>query len=114
MLPADSRPLKFQTGIGRLAQMLDRVQFVPFVHLYGFLRDQRPEVFTEYGPPLVPDRRGDVEMFVRGLEDRTTAMLDGLRARIARQDGSGFRNILRGTPSTSTRWDRVRLLRDTP
>lgn len=110
MLPGDVRPLGFQTGIGRLARMVARVQFVPFVHQYEFIGDQRPEVFTEYGMPFVPDVRVEVRELVRGVEERVTAMLDTLRSRIARRELGGFRNVLRGAPSASTRWDRVRLL----
>jgi hypothetical protein len=55
-----------------------------------------------------PGRGVDVRSFVRDSEERATALLDGLRARIARQDLSDFRDVLRGTTSTSTRWDRVR------
>jgi len=112
MLPGDVRPLGFQTGIGRLAHMLARVQFVPFVHRYEFVGDQRPEVFTEYGQPFIPDGSVEVRGMVREVEERVTAMLDDLRCRIARQDTGGFRNVLRGAPSTSTRWDRVRLLEE--
>jgi hypothetical protein len=80
------------------------------VHRYEFIGDQRPEVFTEYGTPFVPDARVDLRELVRGVEEHVTAMLDDLRSRIARRDLGGFRNVLRGAPSTSTRWDRVRLL----
>jgi chlorobactene lauroyltransferase len=112
MLPGDVRPLAFQTGIGRLAQMLGRVQFVPFAHRYEFVGDQRPEVFTEYGPSFIPDRSGDVRAVVRDSEERVTAMLDGLRSRISKREFGAFRNVLRGSPSTSTRWDRARLLEE--
>jgi len=110
MLPSDARPLGFQTGIGRLAQMLARAQYVPFVHRYEFIGDQRPEVFTQYGQPIVPDGRGDVRAFAREVEERVTGMLDDVRSRVARKDTGEFRKVLRGAPSTSTRWDRARLL----
>lgn len=114
MLPADVRPLGFQTGIGRLAQMAEGVRFVPFVHRYEFLGDQRPEVFTEYGAPFAPGSDFDVRAFVRDAEERVTSMLDSLRSRIARSDAGGFRCVLRGGASTSTRWDRVRSLEELP
>lgn len=114
MLPADVRPLGFQTGIGRLAQMLSNAQFVPFVHRFEFVGDQKPEAFAQFGQPFRPDERDDFRAFVGGCEERVVGMLDTLRVRIARGDLQGFTNALPGSASISTRWDRVRLLEETP
>ena len=112
MLPNDVRPLGFQTGIGHLQRMLPRVQLVPFVHRYEFVGDQRPEAFTVYGRPFTSGGDADVRATVRELEERVTGMLDDLRARISRRDTGAFRSALRGVRSTSSRWDRARLLEE--
>jgi hypothetical protein len=49
MLPQDRRPLKFFSGIAKLAEKIANVNLVPVCFRYEFLMEQRPEVFISIG-----------------------------------------------------------------
>ena len=111
MQPNDARPLRFYSGIGRLAVQLGKVQLVPLAFRYEFMMEQRPECFVSTGEPLIIDRVEDVRLLVRELESRLTVLLDELRADVVASRTEGFTRVLSGKLSTNAAYDRVRVRR---
>ena len=110
MLPNDVRPLKFETGIARLLEMVPRAQVVAVAHRYEFLHHQRPEAFIKFGPVRMVGRLPRGRDLLPELEQELTNLLDGLKGEIVTGDLSAYRTILSGRSSTNETWDRVRML----
>lgn len=105
----DVRPLGFQRGIARIAEVSEEVQFIPVAHRYDFIMEQRPECFTAFGNVVRITSGLKPREVVATLEGALTATLDVLRNSMIANDLSGFVSVLAGRASTNTLYDRIRL-----
>jgi chlorobactene lauroyltransferase len=109
MRPNDVRPLRFFPGIGHIANMLGRAQFVPVARTYEFMKEQLPEVFTAIGEPVLVAEAERPKTLSARLETLLTAQLDELRRNVIAERYNGFTTILRGRASTNVVYDRARM-----
>jgi len=105
----DMRPLGFQGGIARIADLPGGVQFIPVAHRYDFIMEQRPECFTAFGDVVRVTSGIKAREVVATLEGALTKTLDALRHSMIAGDWSGFVPVLAGRTSTNILYDRIRL-----
>lgn len=77
--PPNFRPIEFQTGLAYIAQKAakkyGKVNLVPISTNYFFMRDNRPEVWVEFGKPITLtadvkiDRKDYTEFLAKTLEE---------------------------------------------
>jgi hypothetical protein len=110
MRPVDSRPLHFERGIISIAQGVNDPQILPMVYRYEFVKEQRPEVFVNFGPACGFSRERDPKSQLRELEEQLTLLMDEVRGMIASERFTCFRTAFRGRRSTNAAYDAVRSL----
>ncbi|MGA9115159.1 MAG: lysophospholipid acyltransferase family protein [Bacteroidota bacterium] len=108
MLPHDTRPLRFRSGIARLAGALEGAQFIPVALRYEFLGGQWPEILALVGEPWSPGRARGTRELEGELERRLADLLDELGETIHGGEYPGFLTLLRGRESVNTHLDRLR------
>jgi len=109
MRPNDARPLGFYGGTAYMIERLPGVQVVPVAHRYEFLMEQRPEVFSLFGPPVSLDECATRESVTAHLEHRLVELLDQLRGSVISGSHGGFSTLLRGRISANERYDQLRM-----
>ena len=113
MTANDARPLRFSSGIGRIAAGLGKAQLVPLAHRYEFIREQRPEAFVSVGAPLVAEAVRNPKHLTSEAEAVGANLLESLRSAIASGDSHEFTRVVRGKSSTNVRYDKARGLDST-
>jgi len=109
MRPNDVRPLRFFPGIGHIANMLGKAQFVPVARTYEFMKEQLPEVFTTIGEPILVESAERPKTLAARFENVLTAQLAELRSNVIAERTDAFTAILRGRSSTNVVYDRARM-----
>lgn len=94
------RPLRFQSGLGRVASQVENVLFLPMATEFVFWEERLPEILVRFGEPVLMNatarRRRTHEELSAHLEEQLTVALDALAVEAQRRDASDFRTILRG------------------
>jgi 1-acyl-sn-glycerol-3-phosphate acyltransferase len=96
LLPAHTRPLRFQRGVARLAGNTDGVLLIPFALHYAFRHERNPEVFISIGAGIPAAAHADGDAVVQLAEARVTALLDGILADLESGDLRAYETVLRG------------------
>ncbi len=104
MTPQDKRPLKFFSGITKIAEKTGEVNLVPVCFRYEFLMEQRPEVFISVGTPVLYDGRSNNDM-TENLRSLLEAQLDKLHDDITDGNTESFKTIFRGKSSRNKTFD---------
>lgn len=104
MTPQDRRPLKFFSGITKIAEKAGRVSLVPVCFRYEYLMEQRPEVFISIGKPELFTGKTENDL-TEHLRSNMEAQLDKLRDDITAGDIKDFKTIFRGKDSRNKTFD---------
>ena len=104
MTPQDRRPLRFFSGITKLAEITGNVYIVPVCFRYEYLMEQRPEVFISIGKPdLFSGKPGTG--FTELLRSNMEQQLDKLRDDITAGNLTCYKTIFRGKESRNKTFD---------
>jgi 1-acyl-sn-glycerol-3-phosphate acyltransferase len=94
------RPLRFQSGLGRVAAQVENVVFLPMATEFVFWEERLPEILVRFGEPVLINsgtrRSRTYEELSAHLEEQLTIALDALAVEAQRRDASDFRTILHG------------------
>lgn len=104
MVPQDRRPLKFFSGINKIAEKTVSVNIVPVCLRYEFLMEQRPEVFISIGNPELFTGRSDRDL-TEQLRSTLELQLDKLRDDVTGGNTESFRTIFHGKDSRNKTFD---------
>lgn len=104
MTPQDRRPLKFFSGISKLAEKTGGVNIVPVCFRYEYLKEQRPEVFISIGKPELFTGRSEGD-FTEHLRSTLEAQLNKLRDDVTAGNLEEFTTIFRGKDSRNKTFD---------
>ncbi len=106
MLPQDRRPLKFYTGIAKIAEKIGNVNFVPVCLRYEFQMEQRPEVFISIGKPEITSGNisGNLTELLRSALE---SQLDKLKEDVTSGTTSAFKTIFTGKNSRNKTFDKM-------
>lgn len=104
MLPQDKRPLKFFSGISKIAEKAGSVNLVPVCFRYEFLMEQRPEVFISIGKPVLSEGAPD-NSFTENLRTLLETQLDKLKNDVTAGNTASFQTIFRGISSRNKTFD---------
>lgn len=107
-----ARPVRFQSGIGYLAERLGEFHLTTLAFHYEFWEERLPEAFVSFSP-LTRVRVGadfDRKAFVQAQERLMESQLDALLACVQARDASIFRPYLRGSTGISPTYDLMRRL----
>ena len=55
VMPCDHKPIKFEKGIAYISNKAKKVNIIPVAVKYTFVRNEKPEIFVEFGTPVVLD-----------------------------------------------------------
>ena len=99
IMPADARPLGFESGVGRIARRVPGVAVVPVGLRYEFWQEQRAEALVAVGHEIALD--GRPREATAAVEAAVDALVGGL-AEAGKSQRAG-RVVLRGKRSVS-RW----------
>lgn len=104
MVPQESRPLKFFSGITRLAEKTGSVNIVPVCFRYEYLMEQRPEVFISIGKPELFTGKSENDQ-TEHLRLNLETQLDKLRDDVTCGNIGNFTTIFRGKNSRNKTFD---------
>ncbi len=107
LLPNDTRPLKFYSGVSAIAEKLGRVNLMPLAVRYEFMMEQRAEIFLQLGKPAQSAGVSDKKEFILRLQNDLTCELDALKAKIADNIRDGFQTIFLGKDSRNKTIDKL-------
>ncbi len=110
MSPNDARPIQFFSGVTHIIKKLRKVQLVPVTHRYEFIQEQRPEIFTEFGPVQYIEDSSLLDMKELNVElnQKLIFQLDLLRDAVIQKEFSDFITIQKGRESISSQVDLFR------
>lgn len=106
----DARPLKLYSGIASIARRLGKCAVVPVAIRYDFIRDQAPDAFVYFGPPLLLDpteKPINAKELTNQLTQAMTEAADKLHADISAYNRQSYRRVLSGRGSVNKIWDGV-------
>ncbi|MBE2227772.1 MAG: lysophospholipid acyltransferase family protein [Ignavibacteria bacterium] len=104
MTPQDRRPLKFFSGITKIADKTDRVNLIPVCFRYEYMMEQRPEVFISIGKPRLYTGKTHSDL-TEHLRSNLESQLDKLRDDITAGNLEDFKTIFRGKDSRNKSFD---------
>ena len=110
MLSNQRRPIRFQPGIGHLAERLGDFYFTTIVFHYEFWNEKRPEAFLSLSAIERVHVGADFKRreFVAAQEQRIERQLDELLAAVQSRDAALFHPLLRGATGISATYDLIR------
>lgn len=107
------RPINFQSGIGHLANRIDRAVFVPMALEYGFWHERLPEVLVRFGEPVrTIDASRTPREWTAILEQKLGEAQDTLAAQAQRRNDNDFQVLLRGRSGAAPIYDLWRAARE--
>lgn len=104
MLPQDRRPLKFFSGITKIAEKTGNINLVPVCFRYEFIKEQRPEVFISIGKPETISGKIPDEL-TESLRTTLESQLDKLKDNVITGNTSAFKTIFTGKNSRNKTFD---------
>lgn len=104
MTPQDRRPLRFFSGITKLAEKTGRINLMPVCFRYEYLMEQRPEVFISIGKPELFTGKTKNDL-TEHLRSNLETQLDKLRDDITAGSVKDFKTIFRGKDSRNKSFD---------
>jgi 1-acyl-sn-glycerol-3-phosphate acyltransferase len=104
MVPQDRRPLKFFSGITKLAEKTGSVNIVPVCFRYEYLMEQRPEVFISIGKPELFSGKSNND-YTEHLRSTLEVQLDVLRDDVTTGNLKDFKTIFHGKNSRNKTFD---------
>ncbi len=110
IVPNDCRPIRCQSGIGRLIAMLGECSVIPVAFRYEVGREELPIAYVSVGQEgrfTGNDTRSPHELATE-VATLLTNELDALRNAVLTESTEGFQPLLSGRASVSTRWDNAR------
>ena len=112
MLSNQRRPIRFQPGIGHLAERLGDFYFTTVVFHYEFWNEKRPEAFLSLSAVERIHVGGDFRRreFVAAQERRIERQLDELLEAVQSRDAARFCPLLRGATGISATYDLIRAI----
>ena len=114
MLSNYRRPLRFQPGIGHLAERLGDFYFTTIAFHYEFWNEKRPEAFISLSAidrvSAGSDSGFDRRQFIRAQETRLERQVDELLRNVETRDAARFRPLLRGETGISATYDAIRAI----
>ena len=110
MLSNLRRPVRFQPGIGHLAERLGDFYFTTVVFHYEFWNEKRPEAFISLSPVERVRVGADFRRreFVAAQERRIERQLDELLEAVQSRDAGRFCPLLQGATGISATYDLIR------
>lgn len=107
-----ARPIRFQPGIGAIAQGLGEFSVSTVVFDYDFWTERHPEAFLSFSPPervrVLPEF--DRKAFVQELEQKMERHLDAVRALREQRNPTLFTPLLQSQKGVSILYDLIRSL----
>lgn len=55
VMPPDYKPIKFESGLSYICNKAKKLNIIPVAIKYTFVRQHKPEIFAEFGEPVVID-----------------------------------------------------------
>jgi len=113
MVSSRTRPIRFQPGLGHLAERLGSFCVTTIALHYEFWGERLPEAFVSLSPVVrIEAAEGDFDRkaFVHAQEQRLEAQLDTLLALVQRRDATAFQPLLQGRAGVSPTYDSLRAL----
>ncbi len=113
MLSSAARPIRFQPGLGYLAERLGEFDFTTLVLHYEFWNERLPEAFVSLSSIECVTASGpdwNRKAFVHAQERRLEAQIDALQSLVERRDPTAFRPLLHGSGGISPTYDFIRSL----
>jgi len=108
MQPQDFRPIKFYSGITKIAEKLGKINLVPVAIRYEFLMEQRPEVFIKIGEPdIINGNITDTKEYTNYLQQKLVSELDYLKQAVINQKSDEFKTIFKGKSSRNRTIDKL-------
>lgn len=108
LLPNDTRPLKFFTGVSSIVEKLGCVNLIPLAMKYEFLMEQRAEIFLQIGKPeRTKEPVKDKKEFTLNLQNNLTTEVDSLKSKITANDLDSFKTIFHGKDSRNKTIDKL-------
>jgi hypothetical protein len=110
LVSTDVRPVRFYSGVARLARLLGRCHLLTVALQYEFWDDRRPELLVSFGELhcLETGHPPDTRSLTRRLEGEMEAQLDHLDRLRRRRDPGLFRELLHRPGGISPTYDRLR------
>ncbi len=112
MVSTQERPIRFYSGVARLAQAIGGCHVTTVALDYQFWDEKRPEAFVSFGPVRwVETGAGFSKRELLGsLEEQMTGQLDALQTAIRSRDAVRFQPLLSGRGGVSPAYDTIRRL----
>ncbi len=108
MLPQDCEPIKFYSGITRIAEKLGKVNLVPVSIRYEFVMEQRPEVFLKIGvPDVIHNNISDTKNYTQYLQEKLISDLASLKSDVINQNLTDYKAIFTGKHSRNKTVDKL-------
>lgn len=109
--PQDLRPLKFYSGITKIAGKLGAVNLLPVTMRYEYIIEQRPEVFIKIGEPDItgnnpPQQTAGSKDYTNYLQEKLINDLDKLKELVINQKFDEFKIIFKGKNSRNKSVDK--------
>ncbi len=102
-----ARPLRFQSGLGRLARRTRRAAFLPLAIEYTFWEERLPEVLLSFGEPLFFEaaRPLSAPESTQLFESALASVQDQLAAASQRRNPEEWQILVRGHAGTNRVYD---------
>ncbi|OGI01309.1 MAG: hypothetical protein A2Y25_00935 [Candidatus Melainabacteria bacterium GWF2_37_15] len=95
IMPSNSIPIKFESGIAHICKKLDGVNLIPIVYQYLFLRKEKPEILVEIGKPIiVKGGINDKNEFLLFIQGEFEKLLEAQKAELAKGQYDGYECVL--------------------
>ncbi len=108
LLPNDTRPLAFFSGVEHIARRVGTINLVPVAFRYEFSHEQRADIYVRIGEPVYLTGADTIAQhsLTDMLREQLTAELDALRAAIIEGRTGEYLPAMHGRRSMSARLER--------
>jgi 1-acyl-sn-glycerol-3-phosphate acyltransferase len=103
----DTKPIRFYSGLVKIAERLKGVNLLPVTIRYEFLLEQRPEVFIKIAEPDTVSSITNPKEVTGYLETKLLRALDELRNKVISQKLDEFKVIFKGKDSRNKTIDKL-------
>jgi chlorobactene lauroyltransferase len=104
----DYEPIKFYSGVTRIAEKLGKVNLVPVSFRYEYIMEQRTEVFIKIGnPDIINNNISDIKNYTQYLQGKLVNDLSELKSDVINQNLSDYKIIFTGKHSRNKTVDKL-------